>query len=174
MDRLKRIINEAINDALFEIVARYRDTATPHHSKAIEPPVSNGSHSSWDRTPEVSPSDWNGERFVSSEHYCIPDKRFLFYKVKIFGNPDIKSTMDIFGNSTEALRKEIDRLNGAARRNGKHLIYRTITSESNAAQSDKSGNMINTFWEYSFNGGQNWYVMMPNGVDKMKESTFKI
>ena len=61
-------------------------------------------------------------------------------------------------------------MNGAATRNGRHLVYRTITSTSNQAKSKSTGNMSNTFWEFSYDNGNTWYIMKPNGTQNMTQS----
>lgn len=180
MDRLKQYITKIIKECLEE--SRFFDTATPHNSHVERAynlgrnPLSTdiGGHSTNDVVSQVSTVDDNGANFVSEEHNTVSDNRFTFYKVKNFGSPNIKSTMDLFGGSVQELRREIDRLNGAARRNRKSLTYRTITSESNANTSNRSGHMVNTFWEFSFDGGQTWYIMMPKAVETMKQSTFRV
>lgn len=180
MKHLREVIEKIVKECLEE--NRYFDTATPYNSHNVRRvnlgrnPLHTdiGGHATNDVVSQVSTVDDNGANFVSEEHHVVSDNRFTFYKVKNFGSPDIKSTMDLFGGNEKELRREIDRLNGAATRNDKGLKYRTITSESNANSSNKSRHMLNTFWEFSFNGGQTWYVMMPNAVDNMKQSTFKV
>lgn len=177
MDRLKIIIESIVRDLLNE-EGRFQQSQFPHNSRShrernVGNPIighGNGSHSNQDVTSQVSTVDDNGANFTSSDrHYCISDKNFLKYKSAHFDNTSIKSTMDFFGGNTENLRREIDLLNGAAKRNGKALYYRTITSKTNKKKSQMSGRMSNTFWEFSFDG-INWYLLLPNAVEKMKKS----
>ena len=98
------------------------------------------------------------------------DNKFTIYKIKNFNTDKISSTMDLFGRGAsgeKSFRKEIDIMNGAATRNRRHLIYRTITSVSNEAKSKSTGNMSGTFWEFSYDMGNTWYIMKPNGTQNM-------
>lgn len=61
-------------------------------------------------------------------------------------------------------------MNGAAARNGRYLIYRIITSVSNEAKSKSTGHMSGTFWEFSYDMGNTWYIMKPNGTQNMTPS----
>ena len=153
MNKLKRIIDECVRKALYEGV--FDKTATPHLSKTdasrtlgINPlSVDNGGHASRDKVLQPSTIDPNGANF-DGEHIFVSDNKFMIYKVKNFGNPDIKDTLQFFGNTKE-LRRAIDIVNGAAKR----------------------GYMSKTFWEFSFDGNE-WYILKPNPVQTLKISKF--
>ena len=176
---LKQMIYECARQAIRE--SFYDDTATPNVSKAdaqrelgINPLRTDvGGHSAHDEVGQPSTVDKNGANF-DGEHIVVSDNRFTFYKVKNFRTTDIKDTLSLFGNGASGekeLRRAIDTVNGAADRNGKFLRYRTITSETNKVISERSSYMRNTFWEFSFNGTE-WYILKPNPVQNMKQSTF--
>ena len=98
---------------------------------------------------------------------------FDIHKIKNFGTDRITATIDLFGkgsNGEKNFRKEIDIMNGAARRNGRYLMYRTITSASNQIKSEKTQGMSGTFWEFSYDGGNTWYIMKPNGTQTMQQT----
>lgn len=179
MLNIKTIIKKAINKAINEY--RYSDSSTPINSKeytysyrCVNPTsVDVGSHSSNDVLSQPSTFDKNGENFVTDDNIVLSDNKFTIYKIKNFGNDNIQSTLDFFGkgkNGEKNLRKEIDTLNGASTRNGKSLIYRTITSQSYKNKSENSGKMLYTFWEFSFDNGATWYILKPNGTQNMKPS----
>lgn len=179
MKTIKDLIHEAINELIDEY--RYQDSTTPINSKAatlrnlgVNPlAVDNGGHSSNDTVAQPSTFDRNGATFKSKDNVVLSDNKFIIYKIKNFGTDKISSTMDLFGrgaNGEKSFRKEIDIMNGAAKRNGRHLLYRTITSISNADKSNSTGNMSNTFWEFSYDGGNTWYIMKPNGTQDMRAS----
>lgn len=175
---LHSIICEAVNNILRE--DRYTTTATPYNSMADRAKslgrnpliADNGGHSNNDVVAQVSTFDTNGENFKSKENICVSDNKFTIYKIKNFGNDKIESTKSLFGGSSKELRRAIDSLNGGAQRGGKHIIYRTITSQSNKAKSERSDHMVGTFWEFSLNHGGNWYLLVPDPLMKMKESKF--
>jgi len=175
---LKRFILECVRQTLNE-ESYYRDTATPEGFRRNEwsGQDGRGNHSGkLDKTTEHPQDDRNGRNFVA-KHYVVSDNRLAFYKVKIFGNPNIKETRSLFGkNNAKAeveLRRAIDTVNGAADRNGKILRFRTITSESFKELSERTSYMSNTFWEFSFDGDE-WYVLKPEPVQNLKVSTFKL
>lgn len=179
MNRLRLLIENIVRECLNEegrfSISQFPLNSRSHREQNVGNPIishGNGNHSNQDVVSQVSTVDDNGANFDSGDrHYCISEKNMMKYKWYNFKNPDVKSTMDFFGNNMTELRREIDRLNGAATRNGKTLIYRTITSKDRASASDRSDHMLYTFWEFSFDNGQTWYVMIPNGADKMKKST---
>ena len=179
MKDLKTLIYEAINEFMNEY--RYQDSATPlnsrsdvHRNLGINPlTVDNGGHTPNDVLSQPSTFDRNGETFESKEDIVLSDNKFIIYKIKNFGTDKINSTMDLFGrgaNGEKSFRKEIDIMNGAAKRNYKSLIYRTITSVSNEAKSKATGHMSGTFWEFSYDGGNTWYIMKPDGTQDMRTS----
>lgn len=180
MDRLRLIIENIVRECLMEsgrfVHGMYPHNSRSHRERNVANPIishGNGSHSNQDVVSQVSTFDDNGSNFRSGkEHYCISDRDFIKYKMQNFGNARLKSTMDFFGGNEVELRREIDRLNGAAKRNDRGLMWRTITCESKSALSNRTDHMLYTFWEFSFNGGDNWYIMKPNAVDNMKESVF--
>lgn len=176
-NRLRQIIKEEIDKILFESI--YDQTATPlvtHGDRFRELGVNPlrtdiGGHSSRDEVLQPSTYDKNGENFTG-EHIFVTDNKFIIYKVKNFANPDVKSTKSFFGDSFVELRKAIDTLNGAAKRNGKTLSYRTISPETQKSKVEASSYMYQTFWEYSFDGGKTWYVLIPKPTQNMKLSKF--
>lgn len=172
-NRLKQIIYESVVKAINE--AQFTTTAAPHTSKAeaqrelgrnpLRTDV--GGHAAHDEVRQPSTFDKNGANF-EGENILLSDNRFIFYKVKNFGTPDIKDTLSLFGSGASAeveLRRAIDTVNGAADRNGKNLTYRTFASEKKPRTK---------FWEFSFDGGQTWYILKPHPVQNMKESRFKV
>lgn len=176
---LKTLITETIKEVINEF--RYQDTATHLNSKDLRYrnigknplAVDNGGHSSNDVLSQPSTFDRNGATFRSEDNIVLSDNKFTIYKIKNFGTDKINSTMDLFGKGTngeKSFRKEIDIMNGAATRNSINLLYRTITSVSNASKSKSTGGMINTFWEFSYDNGNTWYVMKPNGTQEMRAS----
>lgn len=179
MNKLRKLIDECVRRAIYE--GTYDKTATPHHSKMDDIinmgknplTVDVGGHAKDDRLRQVSTIDWNGANF-EGEHIVVSDNKFMIYKIKNFGNPDINGTLQLFGqgaNGEKELRRAIDTVNGAATRNKKPLYYRTITSESNRRASEMSSHMVKTFWEFSFDGSE-WYILKPNPVVSMKVSKF--
>lgn len=174
---LRKIILESVKKALNE--AWYDYAAEPYMSKSdaqkelgrnpLRTDV--GNHSASEELRQPSTFDRNGENF-KGEHIILSDNKFAFYKIKNFGNPDIKDTLSFFGQGASGekeLRRAIDRLNGASNRNLKGLYYRTITSGSNQSVSERTSYMRGTFWEYSFNG-YDWYILTPNAPQTMKPS----
>lgn len=178
MNELRILIENIVREYLTEegrfSVSQFPYNSRSHRERNVGNPIishGNGNHSNQDVVSQVSTVDDNGANFDSGQrHYCISEKNMIKYKWYNFGNTQVKSTMDFFGGNMTELRREIDRLNGAATRNKKSLIYRTITSKDKSNMSDKSDHMLYTFWEFSFDGGQTWYLMIPNGTDKMKKS----
>ena len=180
---MKSLLHEMIYKYVVEALneAWYTTTATPYLAKteAQRELGSNplrtdvGNHSPNDEVRQPSTFDKNGANF-DGQHIVVSENRFTFYKVKNFGTTDIKDTLSLFGRGASAekeLRRAIDTVNGAADRNGRFLRYRTITSETKKAISERTSYMSNTFWEFSFNGSE-WYILKPNPVQSMKLSTF--
>ena len=149
MKYIKRIIDECVRKALYEDV--YDTTATPYLSKT-RPQTNTGNPTSVavggraanDVLRQKSRTTHDEENFVSKENIVISDNKFTIYKIKNFGNDKIDGTMNFFGNSTVELARAINTMNGAAKRNGKQLYYRTITSESNKKASETSQQMLKT------------------------------
>lgn len=179
MKDLKDIILEAIQEFINEY--RYKETTTPlnsktavHYNLGVNPlTVDNGGHSTNDILGQPSTFDANGASFKTDNNIVLSDNKFVIYKIKNFNNDKISSTVDLFGkgsNAEKSLRKEIDIMNGAARRNGRSLIYRTITSVSNQSKSNKTQGILGTFWEFSYDNGSTWYIMKPNGTQSMQQS----
>ena len=173
-DRLKRIINESVRQALLE--GMFTQTASPHISKAdvqreigVNPLRTDvGGHAANDEVRQASTVDWWGGAKV--ERIFVSDNKFMIYKIKNFGNPDVKDSMQFFGNTKE-FRRAFDIANGAASRGGKNVYFRTITPESGKAAAQKADYMIKTFWEFSFDGNE-WYILKPNPVQTLKISKF--
>jgi hypothetical protein len=171
-NRLREIINECVRKALYEGV--FDKTATPHHSKidtikdiGRNPlTVDNGGHPTNDKVRQPSTFD----KISETENLFVSDNKFLIYKVKNFGNPDIKDTMQFFGNTPE-FRRAYDTVRGAADRGGKPIYFRTISPESERAKIESHKFMIKTFWEFSFDR-QEWYILKPNPVQSLKISKF--
>lgn len=136
-----------------------------------------GCHSSQDTLGQVSTFDRNGQNFKTDNNIVVSDNKFTIYKIKNFGNDNIKSTLSLFGEGAygeKELRRAIDQLNGAASRNGRSVSYRTITSDSSSRASKRTGGMSNTFWEFSLDGGSTWYILKPNPVESMRQSKLVI
>ena len=181
---LKHIINEAIRQTLMES-GMFDKTATPVATKTdaqrelgINPLRTDvGNHGGNEEVRQPSTQDWNGANF-KGKLIIIPDKKFTFYKVKQFGNPDIKDTSSLFGGTGKGdveLKRAIDTVNGAATRNGKSVTYRFITSETNNEKykiSQTPGRTIGTFCEFSYDNNQ-WFIMKPHPVQNLKISSFK-
>lgn len=173
---LERLIFEsvknAINEAIYDTTIPYMSKVDAQRNLGRNPLRTDvGNHSSNDEVSQPSTFDRNGANF-DGEHIVLSDNKFLFYKLKNFGNPDVKDTLSFFGQGAtgeKELRRAIDRLNGASDRSSKGLYYRTITSESNKNVSERTSYMRGTFWEYSFNG-YDWYILTPNAPQKMKQS----
>lgn len=168
--KLKNIITEGY----------YDDSVTPYFSRAktqrelgVNPlAVDNGDKTPTDVLRQPSTYDTNGENF-KGEQIVVSDNKFMFYKIKNFGNDKINDTLQLFGkgaNGEKSLRAAIDAINGAAKRHCRFVEYRHITSESNKDKSEKSGYMVNTFWEFSINGGNTWYILKPNPIESMQQT----
>lgn len=180
MEKIDYLIFEAIKEYIKE--GRYSDTATPYNSKSdtwhdlgVNPlTVDNGNHTPNDVLSQVSTVDYNGQNFkTNGNDLVVSDNKFIIYKIKNFGNDKIDSTLSLFGRGARGekeLRKAIDTVNGGATRNGRHVMWRTITSLSNQNLSKHSGQMSKTFWEFSLDGGLNWYIMKPHPLQSMQRS----
>lgn len=158
----------------------YDDSATPLFSRTkmnrelgVNPlAVDNGGHTPSDVLRQPSTIDYNGANF-KGVNVIVSDNKFMFYKVKNFGTDKISSTLQLFGRGAggeKGLRTAIDTINGAAVRNGKTLRFRTITSETFKSKSKATGHMSNTFWEFSYDGGNTWYILKPHPIQNMQQS----
>lgn len=176
-------IRKLVREALMEIVkeGRYDTTATPHNSHAdvrrnlgYNPLYAdNGGHSAHDTVSQVSTFDTNGQNFRTGNNIVVSDNKFIIYKIKNFGNDKIESTLSLFGrgaNAEKELRRAIDTINGAANRNRRSVMYRTITSDSFQGTSKRTGQMSKTFWEFSLDGGISWFILKPEPIQSMKRS----
>lgn len=179
-----KVTREIIKEALMEVLneGRFDTTATPHNSHTDvgrnlgHNPLyaDNGGHAAGDTVSQVSTFDTNGQNFKSNGNdIVLSDNKFIIYKIKNFGNDKIESTLSLFGRGAggeKELRRAIDTINGAAKRNGRSVSYRTITCISFQNTSKRSGQMSKTFWEYSLDNGSNWYILKPNPVQSMQPS----
>lgn len=181
-NKLINIIESTIKEILTE--HRYDFSPTPYNSRTNRDvnlgtnplSVDNGGHSNNDVLSQVSTIDNNGANFKSDNNVTLSPNKFIIYKIKNFGNDTIPSTMSLFGSGVygeKNLRNAIDNLNGAARRNGKNVVYRTITSDMSKDKAAKSGYMIDTFWEFSLDNGQTWNILQPKPVENIKQSKLK-
>lgn len=176
------MVNDDIMKAIAESVDKhlnegwYDYSSNPYHSRAEtfsqlgRNPlyVDNGNHASADAITQPSTVDWNGAAF-RGKNYIISDTAFTIYQMKNFGNNRLTGTMSMFASIKE-FRANIDRLNGGARRGGRPLTYRTFTSQSNASRARRNDFMSYTFWEFSLDGGNTWYILRPNPLEKMQPS----
>lgn len=169
---------ETIKDLIDE--GYYDDSATPLFSRnktnrelGVNPlAVDNGGHTPNDVLRQPSTVDYNGANFKGL-NIIVSDNKFMFYKVKNFGTDKISSTLQLFGRGAggeKGLRTAIDNLNGAAVRNGKTLRFRTITSETFKNKSKMTDHMSNTFWEFSYDNGNTWFILKPHPVQHMQQS----
>lgn len=183
MNGLRILIENMVREYLYE-EGRFTGGPSPHNSRShrernVGNPIighGNGSHSNQDVVSQVSTYDIFGAGF-DGQHCILGDNKFKKYLETNFNNEILHSTMDFFGddaNGLRSLRREIDRLNGAAERNGRGLLWRTITPKAKLKIALKNGFMLYTFWEYSFNNGKNWYILVPNAIDKMKNSIVQV
>lgn len=176
MSYLDRIITETIRRYVNE-ASKYDNSTSPINSKSVvnrnlgHPMFTdNGGHASNDQLSQPSTVDWNGINFTTNGNdIVVSDNKFMFYKMKAFGTDRIKCTKDLFKNDKE-LRKAIDIVNGAASRGFKSVYWRCVTSQSSESKSQKSGKMLDTFWEFSFNK-TDWYFLKPNPVQELKKSS---
>ncbi|MDE5888824.1 MAG: hypothetical protein K2H20_02265, partial [Bacilli bacterium] len=107
------------------------------------------------------------------EMITLSDNGYMIYKIKNFGNVDIKETLTLFGNGSIAernFRKAIDTIYGAGKRNGRMPVFRTISPTS---LQRKRNSVRDTFWEFSFDNGNTWFILKPEPVQNMKESQLK-
>lgn len=162
----------------------YDDSATPLFSKTRMQrelgrnplAVDNGGHTPSDVLRQPSTYDSNGANFKGT-NIIVSDNKFMFYKLKNFSSDKISGTLQFFGKGSigeKGLRAAIDTINGAAKRNGRNVLYRHITSDSNKEKSKASGFMLNTFWEFSLDGGASWNILKPNPIDKIQKSKVTI
>lgn len=171
------LIEEKIHEALSEF--KYRDSITPNNSKIVRNyslnknpiAVDNGGHASNDVVRQASTYDYNGETFDTTNRKFINQNKFTIYKIKNFGTDKVESTMSLFGkgsNGEKGLRTAIDLLNGGAARNRKSVQYRTITLDTSEKKAERSGWMIDTFWEFTLDNGNTWFILKPNPLENIK------
>ena len=165
------LIESTIREILNE--DRYKDSITPDNSRA----VTNRNLGYNPLTVDSQPStyDYNGETFQATDdnRRIVNQNKFTIYKIKNFGNDTIPSTMSLFGSGaygTNNLRTAIDLLNGGAKRNGKYVMYRTITLDKSVDKAKKSGWMIDTFWEFSLDNGRTWNILKPKPLENLKQA----
>lgn len=183
---MERYIKQLVESVIREMIneGRYDRSTSPYNHKSeifrdrgTNPSVVDvGNHSANDTLSQPSTYDKNGKNFVSDEHIVLSDNMFTIYKIKNFGTDSIESTMSLFGSGAQGekeLRRALDVLNGGADRNNRNIRYRTITSVSNNTSSQRSEHMRKTFWEFSVNNGEEWYILKPDPIVKMKPSTLK-
>lgn len=175
ISEFKQIIVETIINTINE--GWYDKSTTPYFSKSDvnrtigKNPltVDNGNHTPQDTVIQPSTVDFNGER-LDAEPIYLSNNKFMIYKIKNFGNDKIDSTLSFFGktsNGEKLFRNAIDTIYGAANRNGRNVIFRTISSvEDNV----KRNSLRKTFWEFSFDNGNSWYLLIPNPIQNMKLS----
>jgi hypothetical protein len=180
MEDIRKLVKKILKEMLSE--GRYDTTATPYNSHAdvrrnlgYNPLYSdNGGHTAHDTVSQVSTFDTNGQNFkTNGNNIVISDNKFIIYKIKNFGNDKIESTLSLFGHGAGAekeLRRAIDTINGAATRNRRSVKYRTITSETFQGTSKRTGQMSKTFWEFSLDGGNSWYILKPSPIQSMQLS----
>lgn len=179
MENIKKAVMEAIEEIMAE--GRYDFQNVPYNSHSDVQRnlghnplyVDNGGHSNNDVLSQVSTFDTNGQNFRTNNNIVVSDNKFIIYKIKNFGNDRIESTLSLFGRGAggeKELRKAIDTLNGVARRNNRPLQYRTVTSDSFKSSSIRTGRMSNTFWEFSLDNGNTWYILKPHPVDSLQPS----
>lgn len=176
---LKKYITESIINTLIT-EGWYDKSTTPYFSRSDtyynlgrNPlAVDNGNHSNTDNITQPSTKDFNGER-LDAEPIYLSDEKMRFYKIANFKNDNIKSTLDFFGNSADgekSFRNTIDTIYGAANRNGRQVIFRTISSSNDNV---RRNSIMKSFWEFSFDNGDNWYIVKPNAVQNMTQSKLK-
>lgn len=121
------------------------------------------------RTP--STEDWNGANFKSSDIIHLSDNRLSFYKIKHFQDESKNGSIDFFGKGAigeKKFRDAIDTIFGAAQRNGKNVLFRSVVSATKPPRTDS---LYNTFWEFSLDDGNSWNMVLPNPIQTMKKST---
>lgn len=179
LKQIKKFINECVYDCLIN-EGWYTSTSSPHFSKAETQhslgnnplAVDNGNHSSRDAITQPSTIDYNGED-LDAEPIYLSEKGMIIYKHNNFGNINIKETLSFFGSGAEAekkFRNAIDTIYGAGKRNGKRPIFRTI---SPTALQRKRNSIRDSFWEFSFDNGNTWFILKPKPIENMKESKLK-
>lgn len=176
LTELKNIISESIQTVLLD-EGWYNQSATPYfsntdvHNNIGRNPltVDNGNHSAHDTVTQPSTIDFNGAK-LDAEMITLSDNGYMIYKIKNFGDDKKKSTLDFFGRSAEgekAFRCAIDTIYGAGSRNGRRPIFRTISATS---ANVRKNSISNCFWEFSFDGGNEWFIVKPNPVQNMNKS----
>lgn len=175
IEQLANLITESVFTMLKE--GWYSKSTTPYFSKndihrnlGRNPLyVDNGNHSPADSITQPSTIDFNGAR-LDAELITLSRQGFTIYKIKNFGNDKVTSTLSFFGNGArgeKAFRNTIDTLYGAERRNNRQVIFRTIAcTEDNPKKND----VYKSFWEFSYDNGNTWYIMKPNPLQSLKQS----
>lgn len=134
--------------------------------------VDNGNRTNNKFLRQASTIDYTGDSFRPAAKYSLSPNQFTIYKIKNFGTDSITSTLDLFGKDTRKLRKAIDLLNGGADRGGRFVTYRTVTLADSVSKAKRSGWMVDTFWEFSLDGGHSWNILKPEPIVNMKPSKF--
>lgn len=175
----ERRINGIISQVLNEY--RHRDTITPDNTRSNRErntgknplAVDNGNHASNDVVGQPSTTDRFGANFNADEHISLTQNQYIIYMYKNFANDKLKGSMSFFGNDTRKLRNAIDLLMGGAERNGKPVSFRTLTLDSSMKKAERSSFMIDTFWEFSLDGGNTWYIFKPKPLENLTQSKYK-
>lgn len=134
--------------------------------------VDNGNRTNNEFLRQASTVDYTGDSFRPAAKYSLSPNQFTIYKIKNFGTDSISSTLDLFGKDTRKLRKAIDLLNGGADRGGRFVTYRTVTLADSVSKAKRSGWMVDTFWEFSLDGGHSWNILKPEPIVNIKASKF--
>ena len=175
IEQLTNLITESVFTTLKE--GCYSKSTTPYFSKSDvhrnlgRNPlyVDSGNHSPSDSITQPSTIDFNGEK-LDAELITLSRQGFTIYKIKNFGNDNVTSSLSFFGNGAraeKAFRNTIDTLYGAEKRNNRQVIFRTITcTEDNPKKND----IYKSFWEFSYDNGDTWYIMKPNPLQSLKQS----
>lgn len=173
-EKIKENIIKNITHALIESGPGFRQTATPELRANNNPyhplGADHGNHGgSLDATSTPSTIDWNGANFHSDRTIPLNNNRLSIYKIKNFGKLEVSSSLNFFKNTTD-FRKAIDTIYGAARRNGRGVMFRTIVPEDNPPKKDST---VRTFWEFSLDGGTTWNIVKPNPIIRLQKSSLQ-
>lgn len=174
MENIRRIVMEAVRRAIRESVYDVGDFPIHSNGDIGRNPltVDNGGHASQDKITQASTVDAWGASFQPKEIKHLMPNQWIIYKVKNFGNPDITGTRSIFANGKE-IRRAIDLVNGSAGRNGRGVTWRVVVDGDKSREALMSGYMSNAFWEFSLDGGYEWYILKPDPVQRLKQSSLK-
>ena len=174
MENIRRIVMEAVRRAIREAVYDVGDFPIHSNGDIGRNPlaVDNGGHASQDKITQASTVDAWGASFQPKEIKHLMPNQWIIYKVKNFGNPDITGTRSIFANGKE-IRRAIDLVNGSAGRNGRGVTWRVVVDGDKSREALMSGYMSNAFWEFSLDGGYEWYILKPDPVQRLKKSSIK-